>query len=88
VRRGVDEVAEGDESGGESNGGPVEGGDEDFGMRVEGVGYVEVVGDEGTEPVTAQISTLGHFAGDGDVRTSGYLDCQRPSPSPSPSGFG
>jgi hypothetical protein len=46
VRRGVDEVAECDEGGGEADGGAVERGDEDFRVCVEGVRYVEVVGDE------------------------------------------
>ena len=49
----IDKIRVGDESGGEADGGAVEGRDEDFGMRVEGVGYVEVVGDEGAEDLFA-----------------------------------
>lgn len=70
MRGGVNEVTEGDEGGGKPNSGSIEGGDEDFRMRVEGVGYFEVVGHEGAEPVTPEISTLGDLPGNGDVRTS------------------
>lgn len=52
---GVDEVRMGDEGGGEADGGAVEGCDEDFGVRVEGLGDVEVVGEEGAEPVLAGV---------------------------------
>lgn len=51
----VDEVGVGDEGGREADGGAVEGGDEDFGVGVEGLGYVEVVGEEGAEPVLAGV---------------------------------
>jgi hypothetical protein len=50
VRRRVDEVGEGDERGGEADHGPVERRDQDLGVRVEGLGDVEVEGDEGLEP--------------------------------------
>ena len=53
MRRGVDEIGEGDQRGGETDGGPVERGDEDLGVCVEGVRDVEVVADEGSEPVAA-----------------------------------
>ena len=39
MRGAVYEIAEGDERGGETDCGAVESGDEDFGVRVEGVGY-------------------------------------------------
>lgn len=52
---GVDEVGEGDEGGGEADGGAVERGHEDVGVRVEGVGDVEVVGDKGLEPHLALV---------------------------------
>ena len=46
MRGRVDEVAEGDEGGGETDGGTIEGGDEDFRVGVEGAGDFEVVGYE------------------------------------------
>lgn len=70
MRGGVDEVTEGDESGGEANSWSVESGDENLWVRVEGVCYFEIVGDEGAEPVPAEISTVGHLARNSDVRTS------------------
>lgn len=74
--RGVDEVCVGDERGGEAYGRAVEGCDEDLGVRVEGVRGVEVVGDEGFEPVLARGDGGGRggggdFAGDGDVGAAG-----------------
>lgn len=68
MRRGVDKVGEGDESGGEADGGPVERGDEDLGVRVEGVCDVEVVGDEGFEPHLALVG-----GGGVDLRAKGYV---------------
>lgn len=47
----VDEVRHSDERGGDAYDGAVEGGDEDFAVRVEGLGYVEIVGGEGLEPL-------------------------------------
>jgi hypothetical protein len=52
----VDEVGEGDEGGGEADCRAIEGCNEDFGVRVEGVGYVEVVCDEGFEPLLALVN--------------------------------
>lgn len=40
MRRGVDEIRVRDDGGGEADCGAVEGEDEDFRVRVEGVGYV------------------------------------------------
>lgn len=67
MRGGVDEVGEGDERGGEADGGAVERRDQDLGVCVEGVGDVQVVGDEGLEPVAAGGFVGGHGARDGDV---------------------
>lgn len=53
MRGGVDEVREGDEGGGEADGGAVQGRDEDFGVCVECVCDVEVVGYECAEEVFA-----------------------------------
>jgi hypothetical protein len=69
---GVDEVGEADEGGGEAYGGAVEGCDEDLGVRVEGLGGVDVVGDEGGEPLLVEVAA-GVFAGDGDVGSAGTL---------------
>jgi hypothetical protein len=67
VRGCVDEVAEGDEGGGETDGGTVEGGDEDFGVGVEGVCDVEVVRYEGLECFAADVGGGWEGFGDGDV---------------------
>ena len=64
MRGGVDEVGEGDESGGEADGGAVESGDEVFGGGVEGFCYFEVVGDEVFEGVAANVDVGGEGAGD------------------------
>ena len=66
----VDEVGEGDEGGGEADGRAVERGDEDFGVRVEGVRYFEVVGYEGLEGFAAGVGVWGGGAG-GDVGAAG-----------------
>lgn len=73
----IDEVTEGDEGGGKPNGRSIESGDEDLRVRVEGVCYFEVVGHEGAEPVTAEISTVGYLTGYSDVRTSRYTNYQQ-----------
>ncbi|KAK1487555.1 hypothetical protein CCUS01_14983 [Colletotrichum cuscutae] len=64
---GVDEVGEGDEGGGEAYDGPVEADDEDLGVGVEGLGDVEVEGDEGLEPVFVGFWARGGGAGDAHV---------------------
>ena len=71
MRGGVDEIGERDESGGEADCGPVESGDEDFGVRVEGVCYFEVVGDEVFEGVAADVDVGGEGAGDCYVGAAG-----------------
>ena len=68
---GVDEVREADQSCAEADSGSVEGCDEDFGVRVEGLGCVDVVGDEGAEPLLVRVDAFFGFAGDGDVGTAG-----------------
>lgn len=55
MRRGVDEIRERDQGGGQPDGGAVERGDEDLGVRVEGVGYVEVVGYEVLQPRLSRV---------------------------------
>ena len=67
MRSSVDEVAEGDESGGETDCRAVESGDEDFGVRVEGVCYFEIVGHEGSEGFAADVGAGGEGAGYGYV---------------------
>jgi hypothetical protein len=68
VRERVDEVGEGDEGGGEADCRAVERGDEDLGVRVEGVRDVQVIGDEGFEPGLALVDGGGVFcAAKGDV---------------------
>lgn len=63
----VDEVGEGDQSRGETDGRAVEGCDEDFGVRIECICDVEIVGDEGAEPFAAGIGAWRGRAGDCDV---------------------
>lgn len=58
MRGTVDEVAEGGDGGGEADGRAVERADEEFGVRVEGVGDVEVVGYEGLEPGAADVCVM------------------------------
>jgi len=71
--RGVYKVAEGDQCGGETDGWAVEGCDEDFWVCVEGVGYVEVVCDEGFEERVARVEGggVGGAEGGGDVCAAG-----------------
>ena len=66
----IDEITVCDEGGGKTNGGSIEGGYQDLGVGVESIGDLKVVGDEGAEPVPAEISAVGHLAGNGDVGTS------------------
>lgn len=70
--RGVDEVRVGDEGGREANDGPVEAHDENLGMRVEGLGNVQIEGDEGAQPELADVCfCFGGVAGDGDIGATG-----------------
>jgi len=59
MRRGVNKVRERDERGAQADGGAVQGGDEDLGVRVEGVRDVQVVSDEAAEPLLAGIDGAG-----------------------------
>lgn len=63
----VDEVGVGDEGGGEADDGPVEAHDEDLGVGVEGLGDVQVQGDEGPEPVLPGVEVVGVVPADGHV---------------------
>lgn len=56
---GVDEVGEGDDGGGEADDGAIEADDEDFWVGAEGVGDVEVEGDEVLEPVLVDVHVAG-----------------------------
>jgi hypothetical protein len=58
VRGGVDEVGEADQSRGETDSRTVEGGHEDLGVSVEGLGDVEVVCHEGLEPLLVRVHAL------------------------------
>lgn len=73
VGRGVDEVGEGDQGGGETDGGAIERRHQDLGVRVEGVGDVQVVGDEALEPEAALVIIVGLLAADGDISTTIYI---------------
>lgn len=63
----VDEVREGDERGGETDGWAVQGCDQDLGMCVESVCDVEIVADERLEEVSLGVAVVRGFAGDGHV---------------------
>lgn len=69
--RAVYEVGEGDEGGGETDGGAVEGCDKDFWVRVEGIGYLEITGDEVPEGFAADVGVGGEGAGDLDIGAAG-----------------
>ena len=72
VGRAVDEVGEGDEGRREADDGPVEADDEDLGVGVEGLGDVEVEGDEALQPVLVKIGRVlrRRQAADGHIRAS------------------
>lgn len=74
MRCAVDEVRPGDYGGGKTDCGPVEGGNEDFGVRGEGVRYGEVVGDEAAEPVVVGVGGGGEGTGYGYVCSAGGLN--------------
>jgi hypothetical protein len=58
----VDEVGEGNKGGGETNGGAVECCDEDFGVRVEGLCDVQVVGYKALEPMAVYVFAFGDLS--------------------------
>ena len=72
MRDAIDEIREGDEGGGKADCGTVESCDENLGMRVEGLGYVEVVGDEVAEPCAAGVFAFWCLAGDGYIGSSEF----------------
>lgn len=78
MRGGIDKVGERDQGGGEADSGAIECGDEDFGVGVERVGDVDVVGDKSFEPVAARVFVCGLGVADGDVGT-----CRKESAFPS-----
>ena len=51
----VDEVRPGDQGGGQADHRAIEGGDEDFGMCVEGIRHFEVISHEAGQPVPADV---------------------------------
>lgn len=73
VRGAVDEVRVRDQGGRETDDGPVERRDEDLGVRVEGVGDLEVVGDEVAQGLAADVGVWGGGAADGDVGAGGEV---------------
>ena len=78
MRRGVDEVRESSEGCAEADGWAVQSCNEDLGVRVEGLGGVEVVGDEGGEPLLVGVGAGLGGAGDAYVGAAGdvyqYVD--------------
>jgi len=70
VGRCVDEVAEGDERGGKTDCGAIESGDEDLGVRVEGIGYVEVAGYEVFDRFAAELGWCKLGSGSCDIGAS------------------
>ena len=73
MRCAVDEVAECNKSGRETDRGAIKGGDEDLGMCVECAGDVEIVGDEVLEPVMSHLvgtQIRGNRTPDADIGTS------------------
>ena len=77
VRGRVDEVSERSEGGGETDGGPVHGDDEDLGVRVEGVREVEVVDHEALCDLTAGVVAAG--IGTGHLNVSAAVVASRVS---------
>lgn len=71
MRRRVYEIREPRQRGREAYDGPVERRDEDLGVRVEGLCGVEVVGDEGGEPLLVGVDAGLGGAGDAYVGAAG-----------------
>lgn len=65
--RGVDEVAERDESSRETDGRTVEGGYEYFGVCVESIGDLEIIGYETLECLATDVSGSWERFGNGDI---------------------
>jgi len=64
----INKVGEGYKGGGKTDDGPVQTDDQDLGVRVEGLGDVEVVGDEVAQPVVVDGVLGGEVVGLGDAR--------------------
>lgn len=74
MRGAVDEIRVRDERGGEADDGAVEGCDEDFGVRVEGVCDFEVVAGYVAEGFAVDVGVVvGGRAADGDVGAGGEV---------------
>lgn len=67
----VDEVREPSKGSGEANGGTIEGDDKNLGVRVKGIGNVQVVGYEAGEEMTVHVSSWKSITAEGDVGTAG-----------------
>jgi hypothetical protein len=81
---GVDEVSEGDQGGAEPNDRAVQPDNEDLGVLIEGARDVEVVGDEGAQPiqVRASLDVGGGGFADGDVGAAARENEKTASKSP------
>ena len=73
VRRAVYEVRMRDQRRGKADDGPIERGDEDFRVRVERVGDLEVVGDEIAQVLAADVGGRGEGPADGDIGARGEV---------------
>ena len=67
---GVDEVGEAGEGGGETDGWAVERSDEDLWVGVEGLGDVQVLGDEAGQEVTVDVSALCDVTAEGNISSA------------------
>lgn len=67
MRGRVYEVAPGDQRCRKADGGTVQGGDQDLGEGVEDAGYVQVVGDEGFQPVSSDVFVRGRLTREGYI---------------------
>ena len=70
MRSSVDEVRERDQGGGEADSRAIERSDQDFWVGVEGIGDLEVVGNEGAQALAADISVGWEVTGDIDIGTA------------------
>lgn len=71
VGDGVDEVGETGQSSGETDCWAIESSDEDLWVGVEGLGNVEVVGDEAGQEVTVNVGSLCNVTAEGDISSAG-----------------
>lgn len=70
---GVYEISKSGQGSGETNGGAVEGNDEQLWVRVESVGNVKVVRDESGQSMAVEIGSRREFATNCDVRAAGSM---------------